>query len=75
MSMRVTTGKVEAGKIVVEGAPLADGTKVTVLAVEGDETFHLAEVDEEALIKAMVEADQGHVVSREQLFRDLGWRD
>lgn len=73
--MRVTTGKVKAGKIVVEGPPLADGTKVTVLAFEGDETFRLAEAEQQALLKAIAEADRGEVVAQEDLFRDLGWRD
>jgi hypothetical protein len=37
--MRVTTGKVIEGKVVVEGLPLEEGAVVTVLARESDETF------------------------------------
>lgn len=37
--MRVTTGRVEDGKIVVvEGPPLEEGLEVTIVAPEGDET-------------------------------------
>lgn len=34
--MRIASGKVVAGKIVVEGEPLAEGATVTVLAPEAD---------------------------------------
>ncbi|HEY3129937.1 MAG TPA: hypothetical protein VGL91_10800 [Acidobacteriota bacterium] len=73
--MRITTGKVEAGKIVVEGPPLAEGTKVTILFAEGDETFRLAGAEEQALLKAIAEANRGEVITQEGLFRDLGQRD
>ncbi len=72
--MRVATGKVQDGKIVVEGPPLAEGAKVTVLAPEGDETFRLSEADEKALLRAIAEGDQGQVMDQEELFRNLGWR-
>ncbi|MBI4455418.1 MAG: hypothetical protein HY644_05910 [Acidobacteria bacterium] len=73
--MRISTGRVEAGKIIVEGAPLAEGAKVTVLAFEGHETFRLAEGEEQALLKAIAEADRGEVVAQEVLFRNLGGGD
>ncbi|HEY2930412.1 MAG TPA: hypothetical protein VGK99_01600 [Acidobacteriota bacterium] len=73
--MRVTTGKVKAGKIVVEGPPLAEGAKVTVLAPEGDETFHLSQSEEKALLESIAEAERGEVVTQDDLFRDLGWHD
>ena len=39
--MLITTGKVNDGVIQVETKDLPDGTTVTLLAREGDETFQL----------------------------------
>jgi len=69
--MRVTTGKVVAGRIEVPGESFVEGEAVTVLAPEGDETFTLNAEDETALLAAMAEGDRGDVVSVEEFFRDL----
>ncbi len=69
MSMKVITGKVVAGRIVVEGEPLQEGSTVTVLAPEHDETFVLDSQAEAALLDAMAEADRGEVITGEQLLR------
>jgi hypothetical protein len=37
--MRMTSGRVVSGQIVMEGEPLPDGSLVTVLAREADESF------------------------------------
>ncbi len=39
--MVITSGKVVAGQIILDGDPLPDGAVVTVLSREGDETFTL----------------------------------
>lgn len=65
--MKVATGKVVGGKVVVEGEPLAEGSVVTVVAREGDETFEVSPEDERALLEAIAHADLGHVVSWEEL--------
>jgi hypothetical protein len=67
--MKVITGKVVAGRIVVEGEPLEEGSTVTVLAPERDETFVLDSQAETALLDAMAEADRGEVIPGEQLLR------
>ncbi len=69
--MKVITGKVVAGKIVVEGEPLEEGSTVTVLAPERDETFALDSEAEAALLAATAEADRGEVMAGEQLLRKL----
>jgi redox-sensitive bicupin YhaK (pirin superfamily) len=69
--MKVVTGKVVAGQIVIEGEPLEEGATVTVLAPERDETFTLDAQAETALLVAMAEADRGEVVSGEELLRKL----
>jgi len=72
--MRITSGKVVAGKVVVEGEPLAEGATVTVLAPDRDESFDLSPEDESLLLESIREAQRGHVVEGATLLRDLGSR-
>jgi hypothetical protein len=67
--MKVITGKVVAGRIVIEGEPLEEGSTVTVLAPEEDETFALDSQAETALLAAIAEADRGEAITGEQLSR------
>jgi hypothetical protein len=70
--MRVTTGRVVDGRIEVPGESLAEGSTVTVLAPENDETFTLSPDEEAALLNAMAEGDRGEVVPAEEFLRELG---
>jgi hypothetical protein len=72
--MRIASGKVVAGKVVVEGEPLAEGTTVTVLAPDNDESFELSPEDESLLLESIREAEQGHVIEGAALLRNLGSR-
>lgn len=72
--MRIASGKVVAGKVVVEGEPLAEGATVTVLAPDGDESFELSPADESLLLQSLREAEQGLVVEAGAVLRDLGSR-
>ena len=69
--MRVSTGKVVEGKVVVEGLPLEEGAVVTVLARESDETFRLSPEEEEELLLSIEEADRGETVSLEEVLAKL----
>ena len=69
--MKVVTGKVIAGRIVVEGEPLEEGCTVTVLAPERDEAFVLDSQAEASLLAAIAEADRGEVITGEQLLNKL----
>jgi hypothetical protein len=71
--MRVTSGKVVSGHIVLEGEPLPDGSVVTVLAREIDESFELDAMAEAELLLSLAEADRGELIPAEevlQTFRD-----
>ena len=72
--MRIASGKVVAGKVVIEGEPLAEGATVTVLAPDSDESFELSSEDESILLQSIREAEQGLVVEGATLLRDLGSR-
>jgi len=69
--MKVVTGKVIAGRIVVEGEPLEEGCTVTVIAPERDEAFVLDAQAEASLLAAIAEADRGEVITGEQLLNKL----
>jgi hypothetical protein len=48
--MRIGSGTVVSGQIIVEGEALPDGSIVTALAREADETFELDAAAEEELL-------------------------
>jgi len=60
--MRVVTGKVVEGKVVVEGELLDEGSTVTVFLPESDEEILLSPEEEAKLEQALKEADDGDFI-------------
>ncbi len=75
-SMRVATGKVIDGKVVVEGEPLVEGSTVTVILPEPGEEVDLTAEEESRLAQAVREADEGDFLEEdaEQFLDDLDRR-
>ena len=69
--MKVATGRVVNGKIVVEGEPWAEGSVVTVVGRDDDETFDVSPEEEQALLAAIAQADRGQMISWEALREQL----
>ncbi len=69
--MLITTGKVSNGVIQIDIEDLPDGTTVTLLAHEGDETFELDPAQEMQLLAAIAEAERGELVSASELLQKL----
>lgn len=69
--MRVATGKVIDGRVVVDGAAFDEGAIVTILARDDDETFDLSPEQEAALLTAIAQAERGEVTPAEQLIKNL----
>ncbi len=69
--MRTTSGRVVAGKILVEGEPLPDGSDVTDLTGDADETFELDVVVEGELLESIAEADRADLLPAEKALRSL----
>jgi hypothetical protein len=67
--MRITSGKVVSGHIVVEGEPLPDGTAVTVLSREADESFEVDAAAEAELLLSLAESDRGELIPAEEVMR------
>lgn len=69
--MQVTIGTVVGGKIVVDGAPLAEGSVVAVLSREPDEPFVLSPEDEDELLAAISEVEGGDFLSADQVLESI----
>ena len=69
--MRIATGKVMSGKIVLEGSAIANGTNVYVLTRDAAEVPALS-ADELAELEAgIAEADLGDMISGDDFFKHL----
>ena len=69
--MRVATGTVVSGKVVLDDVAIADGTDVYVVTRDVDETAALS-ADELAELEAgIAEADLGDMISGEEFFKML----
>jgi hypothetical protein len=69
--MKVATGTVVDGKVVVEGEVLAEGSTVTVVLREDNETFELTSDDEAELLDSIAAIERGEFISGEQLLERL----
>jgi hypothetical protein len=71
--MKVATGKVVGGKVVLEGVSLEEGTSVTVL-VKDEDGFELTPEQEAELLLSIAEAERGETVSAEEVLAKLARR-
>jgi len=69
--MKVATGTVIGGKVVVEGESLAEGTKVTVVSREDEEFFDLTPEEEAELLASIAEVERGEYITAEELLERL----
>ena len=69
--MKIATGRVVGGKVVLEGEPLTEGSVVTVIASEDDGIFDVSAGEEQALLAAIAQAERGQVVSWDELRQQL----
>ena len=69
--MKVATGTVIDGKVVVEGEPLEEGTKVTVVLREDEEFCELTPEEEAELLASIAEIERGEYITGEELLERL----
>lgn len=72
--MKVATGTVVGGKVVVQGDPLPEGAVVTVLAREPNESFAVPAELEPELLASLAETERGEIISADELLRRLRGR-
>ena len=64
--MRIAPGKVVNGRVELD-AELPEGTSVTVLALEGDETFEADAETERMLLQAIAQCEKGQTTPMTRL--------
>ena len=69
--MQLTIGIVVGGKVIVEGDPLPEGTVVTILARDNEETFDVPAELEADLMESIAQADRGETISADELIERL----
>jgi hypothetical protein len=72
--MKIATGKVVGGKVVIDGASLEEGMSVTVLARDDENGFTLSPEEEAELLLSIAEADRGDSISAEEVLQRLARR-
>ncbi|MBV9493251.1 MAG: hypothetical protein JOZ54_03310 [Acidobacteria bacterium] len=68
--MQIASGKVIAGRVVVE-ADLPEGADVTLIALDGEETFEVSPELEAILLESIAQGQRGEIISAEELLREL----
>ena len=69
--MKLATGTVVDGKIVLNGEALPEGTVVTVLAPEGDGTFVVPQGLEQELDESIAQSLRGETIPASEVLRRL----
>lgn len=72
--MQVTSGRVVAGHVVLD-TDLPEGTNVTVLVPEGDETFEADPELERVLLRSIAQGKEGRTLPFEAVLAELRSRE
>lgn len=70
-SMKLATGTVVDGRVVLDGSSLPEGTVVTVVAPQGSEAFDLPQELEAALEESLAQVARGETVPAAEVIRRL----
>jgi hypothetical protein len=69
--MRMATGKVVGGKVVMHGKPFEEGTTVKIIAIDDVGDIDLTPEQEAELFEAIAEIERGNFVDGDELLRSL----
>jgi hypothetical protein len=72
--MQIASGKVIGGRIVVD-AELPEGANVTLLALDGEETFEVDAELEAVLLESIAQGKRGETVPAEVLLGEMRSRE
>ena len=73
--MRIASGRVIGGRVELEDAELPEGSAVTVLFSEGDETFEADPETERMLLESIAQCERGQTVPIERVLEELRRRE
>lgn len=60
--MKIATGTVTRGQIVVEGEPFSEGERVTILGYDDQVSFRVSAEEKKLLLQSIGQADRGEFV-------------
>jgi hypothetical protein len=69
--VKIATGTVTHGQIVVEGQPFSEGEKVTILGHVDQMPFRVSAEEKRLLLESMAQADRGEFVDGDELLTEL----
>lgn len=69
-NVKIATGTVTDGTIVVEGRPFSEGERVTVLSYP-TEPFRVSPEEKRVLLASIAQADRGEFVDADDLLAEL----
>lgn len=69
--VKIATGTVTNGAVVMDGEPFAEGERVTVLSYADREPFHVSAEEKKLLLESIAEADRGEFVDGDALLAEL----
>ena len=72
--MQIASGKVVNGRVVVE-AELPEGADVTLIALDGEETFEVSPELEAILLESIAQGKRGESIPAEELLREMRSRE
>jgi hypothetical protein len=72
--VQIASGKAIDGRVVVE-AELPEGAEVTLLALDGEETFEVDAELEAVLLESIAQSERGETISAEELLHELRSRE
>ena len=72
--MQIASGKIVDGRVVVE-AELPEGADVTLIALDGEETFEVSPELEAIILRSIDQGRHGDVVAAEDLIAELRSRE
>lgn len=69
--VKIATGTVTNGQIVVEGEAFSEGEKVTILGYDDQTPFRVTPEEKRLLLESIAQADRGEFVDAETLLAEL----
>jgi hypothetical protein len=69
--VKIATGTVMHGQIVVEGQPFSEGEKVTILGHDESGSFRVSPDEKRLLLESLAQADRGEFVDADELLAEL----
>jgi hypothetical protein len=69
--VKIATGTVTNGRIVLDGASFAEGERVTVLGYDEHVPFQVTAEEKRLLLESIAQADRGEFIDADQLLAEL----